>query len=97
MHQVQPSRTAQEVAIYRAAHQLLDDPRIFDDPFALPIVGKVTEISLRSKQQRIDLEIRAIVAMRSRYAEPDSQKQSPRWRCVSRALLRGLRRALLAA
>ena len=33
------SRTAQRVAIRRAAHQLLDDPRVLDDPLALRIIG----------------------------------------------------------
>jgi O-methyltransferase involved in polyketide biosynthesis len=35
-----PSATAQRVAIRRAAHQLLDDPKVFDDPVALRIIGK---------------------------------------------------------
>ena len=33
------SRTAQRVAIRRAAHQLLDEPKVLDDPLALRIIG----------------------------------------------------------
>ena len=32
------SRTAERVAIRRAAHQLLDQPRVLDDPLALRIM-----------------------------------------------------------
>lgn len=34
-----PSSTALSVAPRRAAHQVLDDPRIFDDPLALRVLG----------------------------------------------------------
>ncbi|HYA39686.1 MAG TPA: class I SAM-dependent methyltransferase [Syntrophobacteraceae bacterium] len=34
-----PSRTALHVAIRRALHQVLDNPRIFDDPIALRVLG----------------------------------------------------------
>ena len=43
MHQAQPSRTAQRVAMRRAAHQLLDDPRVFDDPLAVAIADGESE------------------------------------------------------
>jgi len=42
-----PSATAQEAAILRAAHQILDKPRIFDDPIALQIIGAKAESALR--------------------------------------------------
>ncbi len=35
----EPSRTAQSAALHRAAHQLLDTPRVFDDPLALKVIG----------------------------------------------------------
>jgi len=35
----QPSRTAWEVAVRRAAHQAQDEPRVFEDPLALRITG----------------------------------------------------------
>jgi hypothetical protein len=34
-----PSRTAQHVAMLRAAHQILDDPKIFHNPLALRLLG----------------------------------------------------------
>ncbi len=39
MKEDRPSATARRVAIRRAAHQLLDDPKVFDDPLALSIIG----------------------------------------------------------
>jgi methyltransferase (TIGR00027 family) len=35
-----PSRSALRVATLRAVHHLLDEPLVFDDPIALPILGK---------------------------------------------------------
>lgn len=40
VHSGMPSRTALRVATLRAAHRLLDEPIVFDDPVALPILGK---------------------------------------------------------
>ena len=34
-----PSATALRVAMRRAAHQVLDDPKIFDAPLALRVLG----------------------------------------------------------
>ena len=34
------SRTAYRVAMRRASHQLLDDPKVFDDPLALRVLGR---------------------------------------------------------
>ena len=34
-----PSETALRVATRRAAHQILDDPKVFHDPLALRILG----------------------------------------------------------
>jgi O-methyltransferase involved in polyketide biosynthesis len=33
------SRTALRVAMHRAAHQILDDPKVSDDPLALRVLG----------------------------------------------------------
>ena len=38
----QPSSTARGAALQRAAHQLLETPRVFDDPVALRIFGAET-------------------------------------------------------
>lgn len=69
----QPSATAQNTAMLRAAHQVLDDPRVFDDPLALGMIGAANEATLLSNPERYQtprfLAPRAFVAMRSRYAE----------------------------
>jgi methyltransferase (TIGR00027 family) len=73
MDEGRSSATAEGAALLRAAHQLLDDPRVLDDPLALPIVGKESERGLRSDPQRFQTPerraLRAFVALRSRYAE----------------------------
>lgn len=67
-----PSRTALRVALRRAAHQLLDSPKVLDDPLAVRIVGsEVAEIHRnRSQHQtRVARHFRAIMVVRSKYAE----------------------------
>jgi methyltransferase (TIGR00027 family) len=72
MIQDQPSRTAQRVAQRRAAHQLWDNPRIFDDPIALKIIPRDVAAEL-SGARALDTaparSLRAFVAARSRFAE----------------------------
>lgn len=71
MRDERPSRTAFRVALRRAAHQVLDDPRVFEDPLALAIVGADAG-ELRSdetSQSRVARVMRAFMAVRSRYAE----------------------------
>jgi methyltransferase (TIGR00027 family) len=67
-----PSFTAQRVAMHRAAHQLLDSPRVFEDPLAIAILGEDLA-RLESQLDRLDTadarDIRASVIARSRYAE----------------------------
>ncbi|MGA8439659.1 MAG: class I SAM-dependent methyltransferase [Candidatus Sulfotelmatobacter sp.] len=68
------SRTAQRVAIRRAAHQLLDEPRVLDDPLALLIIGSETAEELRSNPKEhhaFSRAFRAFMAARSRYAEDE--------------------------
>ena len=73
MLQDAPSRTAHRVAMHRAAHQLLDDPRIFDDPLAISISGLGAASERRAQAGRLDTRtaryLRAFIAVRSRYAE----------------------------
>lgn len=62
------------VAFRRAAHQILDDPKVFDDPLALRIVGERAAAAIRSgvdsrAQSRFARYLRAFLAARSRYAE----------------------------
>ena len=68
-----PSVTAQGAAMLRAAHQLLDTPRIFVDPLALTIIGTEAEAALRadpvSFQTPYRRRQRANIAARSRHAE----------------------------
>src|SRR5580700_6523867 len=68
------SRTAQRVAIRRAAHQLLDEPKVLDDPLALRIIGTEAAAALRSdpKEDHVFARaFRAFMAARSRYAEDE--------------------------
>lgn len=68
------SRTAQRVAIRRAAHQLLDRPRVLDDPLALLIIGADAADELQSNPKEhhaFSRAFRAFMAARSRYAEDE--------------------------
>jgi Leucine carboxyl methyltransferase len=68
-----PSVTAQGAAIQRAAHQLLEAPRVFDDPLALAMIGTDAEATLRADlaayQTPYRRRQRANIAARSRHAE----------------------------
>ncbi len=69
-----PSRTALRVAMRRAAHQIYDArPLVFDDPVAVPILGKTYAEELRRTPTRPDrpfsVALRAFLVARSRYAE----------------------------
>jgi methyltransferase (TIGR00027 family) len=67
------SRTALGVAHRRAVHQLLDDPPVFVDPIAIPILGSHFEIdSVLSDPRRhhpFARAFRAFMVARSRYTE----------------------------
>ena len=68
------SRTARRVAIRRAAHQILDRPRVLDDPLALLIIGTEAAEELRSNPKEghaFARAFRAFMAARSRYAEDE--------------------------
>ena len=76
MKETRASATAQRVAIQRATHQLLDDPKVFDDPIALHIIGKESASALQADPQqfgntRLSPYLRAFVAARSRWAEDE--------------------------
>jgi methyltransferase (TIGR00027 family) len=74
MEENRSSRTALRVAMHRAAHQILDDPKIFDDPLALRVVG-LENASAQDpnltwlKETPLSRVLRAALAARSRYAE----------------------------
>lgn len=66
-----PSRTAQRVAIRRAAHQLWDFPRVFDDPLAIAIAGRegAEELQRSPEDASFARALRAFIVVRGRYAE----------------------------
>jgi methyltransferase (TIGR00027 family) len=78
------SKTAHRVAIRRAAHQLLDNPKVLDDPLALRIIGSEAANDLLSNPKEhhaFSRAFRAFMAARSRYAEDE----------LARAVARGVR------
>jgi methyltransferase (TIGR00027 family) len=50
----------------RAAHQVLDDPKVLDDPIALPIIGIE---NFPTEDSAVSRSMRAFMVVRSRYAE----------------------------
>jgi methyltransferase (TIGR00027 family) len=66
-----PSRTALRVALRRAAHQLYDKPIVFEDPIAVPILGKnhAEELRRTPREKPFSIALRAHLVARSRYAE----------------------------
>lgn len=73
MEPARPSRTALRVAMRRAGHQLFDDPVVFVDPIAVPILGAAYAEEIRRTPLNPDrifsTAMRAFVVARSRYAE----------------------------
>jgi methyltransferase (TIGR00027 family) len=65
-----PSRTALAAAAHRAAHQIIEDGRIFRDPLALRILGQSSDEILRDAQAHPRrIRMRLFIAMRTRFAE----------------------------
>lgn len=73
----------------RAAHLILDRPKIFEDPLAFRILGAETEAKLRSGLERLQTparrSLRAFIAVRSRYVEDE----------LARAIERGVRQYVI--
>jgi len=71
----EPSRTAWRVAMLRAAHQLLDEPIVLEDPMALQILGSEAERELREDpflyNDPMARGLRAALVVRSRFAEDE--------------------------
>ena len=63
------SRTALRVAIRRAAHQLADQPRVLDDPIAVPLLGPGFARDMERAMHPVARDFRLFMAARSRYAE----------------------------
>jgi methyltransferase (TIGR00027 family) len=65
-----PSQTAWAAAAHRAAHQLLDQGRIFADSLALRILGEDAETVVRTAElQPSARRMRIFIAVRTRFAE----------------------------
>lgn len=67
-----PSQTSIGVARLRAAHQVLDQPVVFDDPLALALGGFSGDETLKNdarQQHPLVRALRAFCAVRSRFAE----------------------------
>jgi methyltransferase (TIGR00027 family) len=77
------------VANQRAAHQILDNPKIFEDPLALRIIGAEAEsrlrLSLAQYQKPAEHAFRAAVMVRNRYAEDE----------LARSIQRGVRQYVI--
>lgn len=72
-----PSRTAHRVALRRAVHQLWDNPRVFEDPVALKIIGpdEAAELARSIPEDPVPVHrLRAFLVARSRYAEDQLAK-----------------------
>ena len=65
----QASKTALRVAIRRAAHQLMEGPRILDDPIAVPLIGSAFPRDMERAMHKVARDFRAFMAARSRYVE----------------------------
>jgi methyltransferase (TIGR00027 family) len=74
MQELNPSRTALRVALRRAAHQLHDArPLVFEDPLAIPILGKEYAEEVKrtpdSIKRPFSAALRAFMVVRARLAE----------------------------
>jgi methyltransferase (TIGR00027 family) len=66
----QPSRTAWAAATHRAAHQILEQGRIFCDPLALRILGVDAEtVGREAAEHPSRRRMRIFIAVRTRFAE----------------------------
>ena len=67
------SPSAWKVAALRGVHSLLDEPPVFEDPFALAILGPVAEAALRADPYQLNdplsRGLRAALVVRARVAE----------------------------
>ena len=82
----QPSRTAWAAATHRAAHQILEQARIFRDPLALRILGVDAETLAREAEEHPSRRrMRIFIAVRTRFAED----------ALARAVERGVRQLVV--
>jgi len=69
VEEARASRTALAAAAYRAAHQVVEQGRIFRDPLALRILGADAEALVRDQGADVARRMRVFIAARSRFAE----------------------------
>jgi methyltransferase (TIGR00027 family) len=69
MEHGKPSRTALRVAMRRAAHQVLDQPPVLEDPIAVPLLGAQFAIERERETHPVARALRAFMAARSRWVE----------------------------
>jgi len=70
MQSGQPSRTARAAAAHRAAHQVLEQGRIFADPLALRILGEdAAALAHEAEDAPHRQAMRLFIAARTRFAE----------------------------
>ena len=85
MQPKQCSRTAYEVAVHRAAHQILEGGSIFPDPFARTLLGDSADAAIKEKSETEHRRLRLFVAARSRFADD----------CLRTAVARGVRQVVI--
>ncbi len=89
VRQGEPSRSALAVASLRAVHQLLDEPLVFPDPVALPLLGAAAEAALRDDpftlNDPMSRGLRGNLVARSRFVEDE----------LSRCVAAGVRQYVL--
>jgi methyltransferase (TIGR00027 family) len=69
MQKGRASKTALRVAIRRAAHQVMEQPRVLDDPIVLRLVGSGFAHDMERAKHKVARDFRAFMAARSRYVE----------------------------
>jgi methyltransferase (TIGR00027 family) len=69
MERGRASKTALRVAIRRAAHQLMEQPRVLDDPLAVRLIGSGFARDLERASHTVARDFRAFMAVRSRLVE----------------------------
>jgi methyltransferase (TIGR00027 family) len=86
MNPGRPSRTALGAAGHRAAHQVLEQGRIFSDPLALRILGRDADSAVRRAEESPERRgLRLFIAVRTRFAED----------ALAAAVSRGLRQLVV--
>lgn len=86
MQNGQPSRTALGAAIQRAAHQTLDDAKVFKDAFARILLGREADVLIDAvSADPAQRQMRIFMAARSRFAED----------CLDNAVSRGVRQVII--